>query len=79
MDKDMLKVYIVLNNGTIESIYSEDGNMPVVVLNMDAAHNEPGEIRKNIEQWRQHLRNETFTGGTGTLFEIEPWDATELL
>jgi hypothetical protein len=77
MDNVTPKVYIVLNKGVIESIYSEDGNLPVVVLDMDTIHDEPNQIRKNIEQWRQHLRKETFTGGK--LYEIEYWGAKEFL
>jgi len=77
MDEVTPKVYIVLNKGTIESIYSEDGNLPVVVVDMYTAYDESDEVREKIEKWRQHLRKETFTGGK--LYEIEYWEAKELL
>ena len=66
MDDVTPKVYIVLNKGAIESIYSEDGNLPVAVLDMDTLHDEPDEVRGKIEQWRQHLRKETFTGASSS-------------
>jgi len=77
MDKITPKVYIVINKGAIESIYSEDGCLPVVVLDMDTVHDEPDKVREKIEQWRQHLRKETFTGGK--LYDIKYWTAKELL
>ena len=77
MDDVKPKVYIVINKGAIESIYSEDGNMPVVVIDMDTLNDEPDAIRESIKQWRNHLRNETFTGGS--LYDIEYWDAKEII
>ena len=77
MVNDTAKVYIVLKNKTIESIYSEDGNLPVVVLDMDTLHNEPDNIRNEIEQWRKDLRKLTIAGGK--LSEIEYWDAKEFV
>ena len=77
MVNDTAKVYIVLKNKTIESIYSEDGNLPVVVLDMDTLHNEPGNIRNEIEQWRNDLRKLAVNGGK--LSEIEYWDAKEFV
>ena len=77
MVENTAKVYIVVNKGTIESIYSEDGNLPVVVLNMDTLQNEPDNVRKEIEEWRKNLRKLTFTGGK--LYEIEYWEANEFI
>ena len=77
MDQNTAKVYIVLNKGTIETIYSEDASLPVVVLDMDTIQNEPDNIRKEIEKWRKDLKTNVLSGGI--LNEIDYWEAKELL
>ena len=77
MDNMQAKVYIVVNKGMIESIYSEDGSLPVVVLDMDTLQEESDEVREEIEKWRDVLHNNAVSGGT--LNEIEYWDAKEII
>ena len=71
------KVYIVVNKGTIESVYSEDGGLVVAVFDMDTLQDEPNDVQNEIKKWREDLIKNVRS--IGTLCEIDFWTAQKLI
>lgn len=70
MEENKAKVYIVVNKGMIENIFSEDGYMPVVVIDLDEAQRESKERYDEAKVWYDNLRKLAMSGKE-ELFSID--------